>query len=117
MGLPKNILYLYWYKIVIEAELADSLWKQFIGLSFSEKHNLFFQMPCESNWGCHMFGMRYPLKMVFIDKNKKVVDVQDALPWTLNPKTWKSYEPKLPCKFILETPFDLDIKVNDVLAW
>ncbi len=32
------------------------------------------------------------LDLIFIDKDKRVVDIQRAVPLTLNPKTWKVYK-------------------------
>jgi len=101
----------------IETGIADSFWKRIIGLSFSKKKNMFFPLPYEAKWSLWMFLVRYPIKMIFIDKRKKVIDIKEAKPLSLNPKTWKAYKPKKPCKYILETPFDLKIKIRDKLSW
>lgn len=101
----------------IEADVADDLIKRAIGLSLSEKKNMFFPMPYESKWSLWMFAVRYPIRMIFIDKNKSVVDIKNGVPITPDPKTWKVYTPKKPCLYILETPFDLKIKVGDKLDW
>ena len=102
---------------VIEADVADDFWKRMIGLSLSEKKNMFFTMPYEYKWSLWMFLVNYPLKMIFIDKNKNVVDIKEGRPISSNPDTWKIYVPQKPCKYILETPFDLKIKIGDKLNW
>jgi uncharacterized membrane protein (UPF0127 family) len=102
---------------VIEADFANSFWKRLIGLSFSKKRNMLFLMSYESKWSFWMFGVRYPLKMIFIDSNKKVIDIKEAEPLSLNLKTWKTYSPREPCKYVLETPSDLKIKIDDKLDW
>ena len=102
---------------VIEAEVADDLIKRAIGLSLSEKKNMFFPMSYESRWSLWMFAVRYPIKMVFIGKDKRVIDIKKGVPITPDPKTWKVYTPKEPCLYILETPFDLKIKIGDKLGW
>ena len=102
---------------VIEAEVADTFYKRLIGLSFSEKKNMFFPMPYESKWSLWMFLVKYPIKMIFIDKNKVVIDIKEGKPLSLNLETWKTYSPKKPCKYVLETPFDLKIKIGDKLNW
>jgi uncharacterized membrane protein (UPF0127 family) len=102
---------------VIEAETADNFWKRVIGLSFSEKKNMFFPLEFEDKWSLWMFGVRYPIKMIFIDKNKNVIDIKNAEPLSLNPKTWRIYKPRESCKYILETPFNLKIKIGDRLKW
>jgi len=102
---------------IIEAEVADNLWKRVIGLSFSKKKNMFFILPYDSKWSLWMFAVRYPIKMIFIDKNKIVVDIKEGEPLSSSPKTWRTYKPKKPCKYILETPFNLKIKIGDKLNW
>jgi uncharacterized membrane protein (UPF0127 family) len=102
---------------VIEADVADDLVKRAIGLSLSEKKNMFFSMPYESRWSLWMFAVRYPIRMVFIGRDRKVVDIKKAVPITTDPKTWKVYTPKESCMYILETPFDLKINIGDRLSW
>lgn len=101
----------------IEAEVADDFWKRMMGLSFSEKKNMFFPLPFEDKWSLWMFAVKYPLKMIFVDKNKTVIDIKEAVPLSSDPKTWKTYKPKKPCLYILETPYDLKIKIGDKLSW
>jgi len=101
----------------IETEVANNFWKRMIGLSFSKKKNIFFPLSYESKWSLWMFGTRYPIKMIFIDKNKNVIDIKEGKPLSFNPKTWRIYKPKKPCKYILETPFNLKIKIGDKLRW
>jgi uncharacterized membrane protein (UPF0127 family) len=102
---------------VIEAEIAENFWKRMIGLSFSKKKNMFFPLEFEAKWSLWMFGVRYPIKMIFIDKNKTVIDIKNGEPLSFNPKTWKIYKPRKSCKYILETPFNLKIKIGDRLKW
>ena len=64
---------------VIEAEVADDLIKRAIGLSLSEKKNMFFPMSYESRWSLWMFAVRYPIKMVFIGKDKRVIDIKKGV--------------------------------------
>ena len=102
---------------IIEADVADNFWKRLIGLSFSERKNMFFFLPYEAKWSLWMFLVRYPIKMIFIDKNKTVIDIKEAKPLSFNPETWKTYFPKKPCKYVLETSFELKIKIGDKLIW
>ena len=46
-----------------------------------------------------------------------MIDIKKGVPITPDPKTWKVYTPKEPCLYILETPFDLKIKIGDKLGW
>jgi uncharacterized membrane protein (UPF0127 family) len=102
---------------VIEAEVADDFWKRAMGLSLSEKKNMFFPLPYEHKWSLWMFLVKYPLKMIFIDRNKTVIDIKEGKPITSDPKTWKTYSPRKSCKYILETPFEMKVKVGDKLSW
>ncbi len=88
-----------------EAELADSMWKISKGLSFTfRKRNMFFTMPYEAKWPFWMFGMLFPLKIIFMDKNKEVISEFDAKPMSLDPRTWRTYRPARPAKYVLEIP-------------
>lgn len=102
---------------VVKADVADNLYKRAMGLSMSEKKNMFFLMPYEDRWSLWMFLVSYPIKMIFINKDKMVVDIKEGKPITSDPKTWKTYVPKKSCRYILETPFDLKIKIGDKMSW
>jgi len=52
-----------------------------------------------------------------MNKDREVVDIKKAEPLSLNLRTWKTYISKSPCKYVLETPFDLKIKIGDKLSW
>jgi uncharacterized membrane protein (UPF0127 family) len=101
----------------IEAEVADNFFKRMMGLSFTRRKNMLFIMDYEARWSLWMFAVKYPLKMVFMDSRKKVIDIKNGVPITDDPNTWKIYKPKEDCKYILETPFDLKIKIGDRLKW
>lgn len=101
----------------VEADVADDLVKRAVGLSLSEKKNMLFPMPFERKWSMWMFAVRYPIKIIFINSEKRVVDVQKGVPITTDPRTWKIYIPREPCMYILETPFELKVKIGDRLSW
>lgn len=107
-------------KFSVECETAKSFLKHGLGLAFSGKRrNMLFLMRSKRRWEFWMLGMRYELKIIFIDKNKKVAEIQKAAPLSLNPKTWKIYKPKKPCRFVLELGKDINKKfeVGDKLMW
>ena len=107
-------------KFSVECEIAKSPWKQAVGLSFSGKRrNMLFPFPFERPWEFWMFGMFYELKIIFIDNKKRVIEVQEAEPLSLNPMTWKVYAPKKPCKYALEVPLAYKYKFSsgDKLKW
>jgi len=102
---------------IIEVDIANNFWKRLIGLSFSKKKNMFFPLPYEDKWSLWMFAVKFPLKMIFINRNRIVVDIKEAESLSFNPKTWKTYKPRKSCKYILETPYDLKVKIGDKIVW
>jgi len=97
----------------LQCEVADNFWKRLFGLSFSKKKNMLFIFPQEAKWSFWMFLVRYPIKFVFINQQKTVVDVKVGKPISLNANSWKVYKPRKACKYVLETPFDLKVKIGD----
>ncbi|MEM2873902.1 MAG: DUF192 domain-containing protein [Candidatus Nanoarchaeia archaeon] len=102
----------------IEAELANTHLKRIVGLSgCKEKKAMLFKFPFSFKWGFWMPNMNYPLKIIYINKNKEIVDIKDAIPLTKDTKTWKRYVPKKGCKYVLETPFEHNVKIGDKLQF
>ncbi|MFH0869032.1 MAG: DUF192 domain-containing protein [archaeon] len=98
------------------SELADNITSQSKGLSFSkEKRNMLFHFGTSRTWNFWMFGMSYDIWISFIDDKKRVLEQVYAQKMTLNPKTWRVYRPKKPCRYVLETPkklADIGDKLN-----
>lgn len=71
--------------------------------SMKEKEGFLMEFQKETKPKIWMLFMRFPIDIIFINKQKKVVDIKtNALPLTKNPKTWKLYQPKEKCKWVLE---------------
>lgn len=107
-------------KFSVECETTTAPWRQMVGLSFNRKlRNMLFTFPFERSWEFWMFGMDYGLKIIFIDDRKRVIEVKEAEPLSLNPKTWKIYAPKKKCKYVLEIPMESKYKFEkgDKLKW
>ena len=51
-----------------------------------------------------MFLMAYPLDVIWADDGMMVIDVQmNVLPVSpFKPRTWKTYKPKKPAKYVIE---------------
>jgi hypothetical protein len=102
----------------LEADLANTHMKRIKGLSGrKEKINLLFSFPFSMKWSFWMPNMKYPISIIYLNKEKEVVDVLAAEPMTKDPKTWKSYKPQKACKYVLETPFEHNIKIGDKLQF
>ena len=74
------------------------------GLMFEEKKNfnyaLVFEFPIESKIGTslHMLFVFFPIDVLFLDKNQKVVDKVTLQPFIPN------YTPKKAAKYVIELP-------------
>ncbi len=81
-------------------DLADSFLSRFMGLMFRKdpEKGLILKLPStRSRRGSsiHMFFMRFPLDIIFLDADKKIVDMVSIKPW-------KTYTPKAPSKYVIE---------------
>ena len=69
-------------ELAAEVRLATSLWARFWGLmgrrSLPDGHGLLIR-PCSS---VHMFFMRFPIDVIFLDREDRVVKIIPAMkPW------------------------------------
>jgi len=89
-------------KELVEFELCDTIFKNFMGLMFSPKKNIILVAPKESTMhsSIHSFFVFYPFNAVFLNKNKEVVDHKRIVPFSL-------YTPKKAAKYVLETCEDI----------
>ncbi len=88
----------------INAELADTIPKRIKGLMFREslpKNNgMLFIFDKESYHGIWMMNMRFPIDIIWIDSNHKIVDiVKDAQPCKI---ICPSHKPKEKAMYVLE---------------
>jgi len=90
-----------------KVEIADSSWKKTKGLmlrgSLKESEGLLMDFESEKKPGIWMPFMRFPLDLIFISANKKVVDVKENVrPISFDARTWRIYMPKEKCRWVLE---------------
>jgi len=88
----------------IKAEVADNIIKRTKGLMFrktlSEKEGMLFVFNEESYHSFWMMNMSFPIDIIWINNEKKVVDiVENAQPCKL---TCSSYRPKETALYVLE---------------
>jgi len=81
-------------------EWAKTPWQKFMGLMLRKelKKPMVLVMERESRLGAsiHMMFMRFPIDAVFLDKDKRVVDIAHLRPWAFN------YTPKRAAKYVVE---------------
>ncbi len=83
-----------------QLDFADSFMSRFMGLMLRKnpENGMILKLPSSRSRrgsAIHMFFMRFPLDIIFLDDNKKVVDMVSIKPW-------KTYTPKSPAKYVVE---------------
>ena len=85
----------------MKTEIADTFFRKMKGLMFrkSLNHALVFPLGRETRSGAaiHSCFMRFTFDVVYLDKNKKVVDMATIKPWSF-------YTPKKPACCFIELP-------------
>jgi uncharacterized protein len=89
------------------------------GLMFEEKkkfnYALIFEFPLESRVGTslHMLFVFFPIDVLFLDKNQKVVDKVTLQPFIPN------YTPKKAAKYVIELPKGKtnEVKLGQKINW
>lgn len=84
--------------IVPRLEIADSFWRKTVGLlgrrSLDADSGLWFE-PCN---GIHTIGMRFPIDVVFLDKNGAIMRLAS------NVRPWRICGPVRGAKVVIELP-------------
>lgn len=108
--------------VIGRVKFADSFLARFRGLMFERRakfnYGLIFEMPREGRLeaSIHMLFVWFPIDVVYLSSEKRVVDMKEGLkPWTLN------HTPKKPAKFFVELPAGTaraaGISCGDELCW
>ncbi|MBT3464804.1 DUF192 domain-containing protein [archaeon] len=105
-------------KIVSKIKFCKSILSKSKGLMFSKKildEGLVFIFKGNVKIGLHMFFVFFPIDVLFLDKDKKVVEIKQ----NFNP--WTTYHPKIKSKYIIELPNNAikksKTKIGDVIEF
>ena len=97
-------------------KLCDDIYSQFKGLMFSKKRKLalIFKFSKERIIGLHMLFVFYPIDVLFLNKNKIVVDKKENFkPFTFcRSKKKATYAIELPEGTIKKTKTDIGDKIG-----
>lgn len=97
----------------LNIKICSDFFSKSKGLMFSRKlrnnEALLFEFDREGKWLIHMFFVFFPIDIVWLDKNMKVVDVKMGRPFNL------ILSPKKAAKYVLEMNSNSGIKINDKL--
>lgn len=105
-------------KLVCEAKVAKNILSKAWGWMLhcpKKNEGLFFEFGENRKPVMWMPLMLTEINMAFLDKDLRVIDFQTAVPITFNPKTWKTYKPKKPCKYVLELHKDKKLRIGEKL--
>ena len=82
------------------AKLCNGIFSKFTGLMFSKKRNkaLIFKFNKEKNISLHMLFVFYPIDVLFLDKNKIIVDIKE------NFKPFTFYKSRKKAMYAIELP-------------
>lgn len=80
----------------MQFKICKSIWAKARGLMFSKKKNLIFVFDDEKRRSLHMFFVFFPIDVLFLDKNKKIVEIKRDF------KPFSFYKPKNKSKYVIE---------------
>lgn len=86
----------------IEVKVCKSIFSKIKGLMFSRKKNLLFIFDKDINTSFHMFFVFYPVYLILLDNNKKVIENKILYPFTI-------YFPKNKFRYALELTSNYNI--------
>ncbi|MCX6804390.1 MAG: DUF192 domain-containing protein [Candidatus Diapherotrites archaeon] len=99
-------------EVMRKVKFASNTWERTKGLMFENENKfnyaLVFDFPFESQLrtSLHMLFVFFPIDVLFLNKNKVVVDIATLEPFSLN------YTPKKPAKYVIEMPKGKAIRVK-----
>ncbi|RLE03514.1 MAG: hypothetical protein DRJ11_04065 [Candidatus Aminicenantes bacterium] len=89
----------------IVAELAVTPWERQRGLMFREElaanEGMLFIFEEDGLYSFWMKNMKFPLDILWLDKNKKIVHIEENVP-PCQAEPCPSYTPSLPARYVLE---------------
>ena len=106
--------------VATEVELADTFFRQLRGLMFRrdlpESYAMLFDLYYERPVSFHMMFVRFPLDMLFLDDERRIIDLRRGLcPWTGHASS------RQPARYVIELPAGtvgrLALREGDELAW
>jgi len=85
-----------------KVELAETFWRRFRGLmfrrNFPKGQTLLFKLAKSGRYGVHMFFVRFPIDLLYLNQDFVVVDICREL------GPWRIHRPKVKANYIVELP-------------
>jgi uncharacterized protein len=93
-----------------QEKFCKNILSQAIGLMFHKKQNLVMTFPKERKISLHMFFVSFPIDVLILDKDYRVIEIKE------NFKPYSFWKSKKKGKYLVELGFRNDnVKVDDVL--
>lgn len=92
-------------------KICKSAFSKALGLMFSRKKTLIFIFSKEKTISLQMFFVFFPIDVLFLDKNKKVVEIKK------NFKPFTFYTSRKKAKYIIEVPERTTARIGDIIRW
>lgn len=83
---------------------------QSLGLMFSRKKTAVFEFSSEKRVSLHTFFVFFPITVLFLNAQKRIVEQKIMNPFTFYFPTHKS-------KYIVELPFKTQKKIGEKIYW
>ena len=106
--------------VASEVEMADTMLRQVVGLMFKKRippgYAMIFDLRREQYVSIHMMFVFFPIDLVYLDRDRRIVDVRRRLrPWT------GIAVPKKPARYVIEMPAGgvdrYGLKAGEALDW
>ena len=92
----------------MEYKVCKNVLSKARGLMFSRKRNLMFVFDKEQRIALHMFFVFFPIDVLFLDKNKRIVEIKkDFKPFTF-------YKSKKKAKYVVELVEKHNYKIGQI---
>ena len=91
-------------KIKID-KVCSTPWSQARGLMFSKKKTLLFVFKEERYIAIHNLFVFFPITLIFLDKERKVVEIKSLQPFSFTRARHKA-------KYVIETPYRINVALN-----
>lgn len=100
----------------VEAEVADSVWKRALGLSLRKRGKMLFKFPGDTYAPIDMMLMRRKLFLYFMNSEKEIIHVEEALPWYNLPNKLL-HRPEESYRYLLESFEELHLEEGDIIEF
>lgn len=95
----------------INGKIVKNWLLQGLGLMFSWKRTLIFDLGKEKREGLHMWFVFFAIDVYFLDRDRRIIEIKKGL------KPFTFYFPERKARYILETPYKLPLKTGMYVEW